>query len=328
MNTRLKDTSEHSPIDPRILDEAAAWLMQLHASTVTDTERNAWEQWRLRSPQHRQAWERAEQLMNKMGGLPPALSMAALTHSRGNNRRAAIKKLALLMTALPASWATWRVTPWEAWMAEYRTMVSEQREIELADGSQVRLNTATSIDVRFNAVQRLIVLHTGEILIQTAADNAVIPRPFQVLTAEGRLHALGTRFTVRQGEERSHVAVFDGAVAIHPKSGDSGVAQVLHAGNKTVFTAEAIEVSRPADDTDIAWAQGMLLADKMHLIDFTDELSRYRQGIVRCDPVLADLRISGAFPIRDTDRTLAMLQSTYPVRVIYRTSYWVTLVPR
>lgn len=328
MDTRLKDISEHSPIDPRILDEAAAWLMQLHASTVTDAERDAWEQWRLRSPQHRQAWERAEQLMNKMGGLPPALSMAALTYPGGNNRRAAIKKLALLMTALPVSWAAWRTMPWEAWMAEYRTMVSEQREIELADGSQVRLNTMTSIDVRFDATQRSIVLHTGEILIRTAADKATIHRPFQVVTTEGRLHALGTRFSVRQGEERSHVAVFDGAVAIHPKSGNDNVTQVLRAGSKTVFTAEEIEVSGPADDTDIAWTQGMLLADKMRLTDFADELSRYRQGIVRCDPVLAGLRISGAFPVQDTDRTLAMLQSTYPVRVLYRTPYWVTLVPR
>ncbi len=328
MDSRLKDISEHSSIDPRILDEAAAWLMQLHASTITDAERNAWEQWRLRSPQHKQAWERAEQLMNKMGGLPPALSMAVLTHPDGKSRRTAIKKLVLLMTVLPAGWVAWRTTPWEAWMAEYRTMASEQREIELADGSLIKLNTRTSIDVRFDSARRSIILHAGEILIRTAADKVTPPRPFEVLTAEGRLHALGTRFAVRQGEERSHVAVFDGAVAIHPKSGNGTVRQVLHAGSKTAFTAEKIEAFRPADDTDIAWVRGMLLADKMRLTDFADELSRYRQGIVRCDPALAGLRISGAFPVQDSDRTLAMLQSTYPVRVIYRTSYWVTLVPR
>ena len=70
----------------------------------------------------------------------------------------------------------------------------------------------------------------------------------------------------------------------------------------------------------------MLLADAMRLHDFALELGRYRPGIVRCDPRVADVRVSGAFPITDTDAALVMLVSTYPLTARTRLGgYWVTL---
>jgi len=79
----------------------------------------------------------------------------------------------------------------------------------------------------------------------------------------------------------------------------------------------------------IAWTQGMLVADKMRLADFATELSRYRSGIVRVDPTVANVRISGAYPVGDTDKALAMLVSTYPVDAMTRLrGRWITLVAR
>jgi transmembrane sensor len=73
----------------------------------------------------------------------------------------------------------------------------------------------------------------------------------------------------------------------------------------------------------------MLLADKMRLADFVAELSRYRRGALYCDPAVAGLQVSGAFPIDDTERVLRMLVSTYPVDAVTRLhGYWVTLVAR
>jgi transmembrane sensor len=59
----------------------------------------------------------------------------------------------------------------------------------------------------------------------------------------------------------------------------------------------------------------MLLADKMPLGEFVSELARYRSGIVRCDPKIADLPVSGSFPVSDTDLALRMLVSTYPIQL-------------
>src|SRR5690606_33586604 len=139
--------------------------------------------------------------------------------SRG--RRAAVAKLAILLAALPAGWLGWRAVKEKGWAADYRTALGERRDIRLADGTRVTLNTRTAIDVRFDSRQRTIILREGEILVQTAPDTAYPRRPFKVQSIEGGMEALGTRFSVREDGGRTHLAVLEGAVRITPKDAPS-----------------------------------------------------------------------------------------------------------
>lgn len=325
---------ETSTLAPRVLDEAAEWLMRLHDSAVTDEDRRACERWRHSHPDHARAWARAELLMNKLGGLPPALAMSSLARpARGNanSRRATLGRLAALLAAVPAGWLGWQAIEMadeRGWMAGHRTATGERRELRLADGSRLTLNTASAVDVHFDGTQRLVMLRAGEIFSATAPDPAGVHRPFRVAIAGGTLEALGTRFSVRKEEAggATHIAVLEGAVRITP---DRAAARVLPAGQQARFTADGIDSITPADASVLAWTQGMLLADGMRLADFAAELSRYRPGLLQCDTAVADLRISGAFPLADTDGVLRMLVSTYPVDAATRLrGYWVTLVPR
>ena len=72
---------------------------------------------------------------------------------------------------------------------------------------------------------------------------------------------------------------------------------------------------------------GVLVARDMRLDEFVAEFDRQRHGVLRCDPAVAALRISGVFPLDDSERALAALARTLPVQVIYRTRWWVTLAP-
>jgi transmembrane sensor len=327
--------SPSQPLAARVLDEAAEWLMRLHDSAATDADRRACERWRQGHPDHARAWARAELLMNKFGGLPSALAMPSLARpANALGRRAAVGRLAALLAAVPAGWLGWQLAGERGWTAEHRTATGERRELRLADGTRLVLNTASAVDVRFDAAQRLVVLHAGEILVATAPDTAAVHRPFRVATGSGTMEALGTRFSVRKEDGATHiathiathVAVFEGAVRIAPRGAAS---RVLSAGQQARFRADAIDAFTPADEAGVAWAQGMLLADGMRLADFAAELSRYRPGALQCDAAVANLRISGAFPLDDTDRVLRMLVSTYPVDAVTRLrGWWVTLVPR
>ncbi|MES2251289.1 MAG: FecR domain-containing protein [Pseudomonadota bacterium] len=324
---------ETSTLAPRVLDEAAEWLMRLHDSAVTDEDRRACERWRQSHPDHARAWARAEQLMNKLGGLPPALAMSSLARpvrGNANNRRATLGRLAALLAAVPAGWLGWQAVEMvdeRGWMAGHRTATGERRELRLADGSRLTLNTASAVDVHFDGTQRRVVLQAGEIFIATAPDPAAAHRPFRVAIVGGTLEALGTRFSVRkEAGGATHVAVLEGAVRITP---ERAAARVLPAGQQARFMADGIDDFRPADASVLAWTQGMLLADGMRLADFAAELSRYRPGLLQCDAAVAELRVSGAFPLADTDGVLRMLVSTYPVDAATRLrGYWVTLVPR
>lgn len=330
------------PLQARVLDEAAEWLMRLHDSGATDADRAACERWRQADPQHALAWGRAERLLGKLGGLPAALAMPALDRPRSHRaqRRATVARLAALLAVAPASWLAWQawhVADQRGWGADLRTATGERRTEHLADGSRLLMDTASAVDIRFDGALRLLTLRQGAISIETAADTATPHRPFVVDTAHGRLRALGTRFTVRQEGGRAdggpvRLAVTEGAVEVTLR-GAASPALVVQAGQQTVLTAGGVAgqvaVPQPLQPEATAWTHGMLMADAMPLAAFCAELSRYRPGLLQCAPEVRALRVSGSFPLGDTDRTLTMLASTYPVDVQTRMrGYWITVVAR
>lgn len=69
----------------------------------------------------------------------------------------------------------------------------------------------------------------------------------------------------------------------------------------------------------------MLTVIDWRLGDFITELSRYRPGVLRCDPGIAHLRLSGAFRIDNTDTILENLSQSLPVTVRFITRYWATV---
>lgn len=145
------------------------------------------------------------------------------------------------------------------------------------------------------------------------------------------LRALGTRFMVRQDEATSRVAVFDGRVALTPAAAVATTtatdqALILVPGQQTRMTAIAVAAAQPLARHADSWLQGKLYASDMRLDAFVAELGRYRRGIVRCDPAVAGLRISGVFQLGDTEQVFNSLPNALPVQVLYRTRYWVTLV--
>lgn len=316
--------------DAAVLREAARWLVRLHSGTADAADRAACAHWRAADPAHEQAWQRAERLSLKFGAVPVRVGVPVLARQQRGNRRAAMRTLALLASAAPAAWMGWRYGPWDDITADHRTATGERREIALADGSRVLLDTASAIDVRFDGTQRTLRLRAGAIFVATAPDPLGSARPFVVETAHGRLRALGTRFIVRQsGDARDagpvRLAVTEGAVEVTLR-GASSAAAVIVAGQQTVLSGQGAAPAQPLSPDAGAWTQGVLHADNMRLADFCAELSRYRPGLLHCSPEVAGLRISGAFQLADTDYVLSMLATTLPVRVVTRTRYWVSVV--
>ena len=312
---------------PQVLDQAADWLVRLTAGDATDADRDAWRRWLAADPEHARAWAGIETLTQKFGVVPPRVGLAALDRPQSLARRRALEKLVLLVSVGGAGWLGYRHLAADADGTLLHTGKEAPREVLLADGTRVVLDAGTRLEVAFDATQRLLVLGEGRVLVETAADPAVRHRPFVVATRDGRLTALGTRFSVRQCSQGSRLAVYDGAVEIRPRDPAAGV-QVLQAGQRTRFDAGSIAPARPVDEQMAAWASGMLFADRMPLGAFVEQLAHYRHGWLRCDPAVAGLRISGAFPLDDTDRVLAALADALPVRIESLTPYWVTVGPR
>lgn len=312
-------------LDPAILQQAAEWIAQLWSDDVTDQDRADCARWRARHPDHEQAWQRLLAFEGKLLGLPREAARHALRRPKTSaGRRRALRALSLGVIVLGAGYAARSTGTWQRAAADYRSATGEIRDLTLPDGTRVTLSTASAIDLRFSDTERLVVLRAGEILIATAPDTAAQARPFLVRTRHGSVQALGTRYSVRDDDDTTRVAVFEGAVEIRPMDAP-GQAVRLDAGQGSRFSRDRVEPPAAANDDAAAWSRGLLVADGMRLEDFTAELARYRSGVVRCDPAVADLRVSGVFSLRDTDRALENLTRGLPVDVVYRTRYWVTL---
>ncbi|WP_312840850.1 FecR domain-containing protein [Delftia tsuruhatensis] len=317
------------PLEPAIVQRAAEWMARLWADDASDEDRAACARWRAEHPRHELAWSRLQAFDDKLRSVPGGIARHTLADTSAaspapRGRRRAMQLLGLMATAGGIAHVVRGTDAWQIAAASHGTARGEVREITLPDGTQVVLASASAIDLRFDEAERLILLRAGEILVTTAPDPQSTPRPLRVRSRHGTVQALGTRFTLRQEDEQSRVAVFEGAVEVRPARAPGQVVRV-DAGQGAVFTGEQARAPVPAQESAAAWARGVLVADNMPLGELVAELARYRTGLLRCDPQVAGLRVTGVFSLRDTDRALHNLALGLPVQVVSRTRYWVTV---
>lgn len=302
------------------ISAAARWYARLQSGVATDAERTAWRDWLSADPAHHLAWQRISAVCEQMTSVPGALASPALRGAE-RSRRHVLRSVLVLASAGSLGWLGWRSDATQTLFADLRTAVGERREWRLADGSSLLLNTATSVNVRFDGRQRVLELVRGEILVTTAVDTS--RRPFKVVTGHGEVLALGTRFIVRAEGSGGEVAVLEKAVEVSAHKGSSTVR--LEAGQRMDFTLRTLGPVRRNDASVGAWQQGSIIAIDRPLADLLEDLSRYRSGVLRCDPRIADLKVSGAFPIDNTDLALAALESGFSLRLSRYSRYWMTV---
>ncbi|WP_109512553.1 FecR domain-containing protein [Pseudomonas ovata] len=309
--------------DFQTLEAAAAWYVQLNDGEIDEARILAWQQWLQASPQHAAAWERVERLHQQWARVPQQTASSRLSAAQ-RPRREVLKVLSILLAMGGAGWLAVEHVPYRALLAQQHTRGNQRRTLELQDGSRLVLNADTAVDIRFSALQRLIQLHQGEVLVQTAQDAA--RRPFIVQSEEGSILALGTRFSVRQLLGKTRVGVLDAAVQVRPLQSIHH-ADRLVAGQQVTFDCNRVSPPEHLPEGSTAWVQGLLSVNDWPLGTFLDELSRYRPGVLRCDESIRHLRISGTFALDDIDTVLENLGKTLPVKVRYLTRYWTRVEP-
>lgn len=319
--------SSLSPIPAQVAQRAVEWLVELQSDKVSPAVQAEWQRWRLAHPDHERAWLHIEGMEGQVFGkvqhlaspVRSAMAQASLTPPGSPARRRAITTLAVVLFAGGAAWSVRHDDRWRTFVADHRTAAGEWRTVELDDGSTLVLNTASAVNVVFSETERRVRLVSGEVLITTASDKAA--RPFLTETPHGQAQALGTQYTVRLHDAASDVAVFDGAVLITPR-GASARPHLLQSGQRARFDAHAVTAAQTADRDSIAWTDGILVAKGMRLTDFLAELARYSQRPLSCEPELADLRISGSYPLADVDKVLDTLSAMLSLHMETVTRFW------
>jgi len=311
------------PVSARVLDAAIAWQLSLDSGDGDLVAREAFSQWLASDEEHARAWRQLG-LLDQRVSVASGPVRAALLQSREGIRRR-VRKLGSGLASIAlvcglALLAGERYVPIHYWLADQRTATGEQRTLTLADGTRINLNTHSAIDVRFDEQRRLIVLQEGEILVETGHNDA---RPFYVQTRDGSLRALGTRFIVKREADATRLSVLQSAVGAQPEA--LAQEQIFKAGEQVLMHSKGLGPLLAVPPGTDAWTRGMLVVDNARLADVVAELGRYRSGYLGVDKRVADLRITGSFPLHDTTLALNALLPTLPVQIEQHTPWWVSV---
>jgi len=310
-------------------EAAIDWMVTLHSGAVTDTERSHFQTW-LAHPSHRATWEALAGPMD--AALAPARAAAtrmpgtlSATLARAESRTRARRQLlrgALAvggMASAAALLVAERHAPLAQLAADLRTGTGERRDFALSDGSVVTLDARSAANIDFSAHRRTVTLRQGALIAKVAAQSA----PFIVHTPHGQVRALGTRFVVQLEATRSYVGMLEHSTEVTARNGQQW--QVAE-GESTRFGVQGMEPDAPLPHTASAWQHGLLQAHDQPLGEVIRALRAWRTGFIRISPRAAALRVYGSYALDDTDRALAALAETLPIRVHTYQGGWLVVI--
>ena len=317
----------------QVVKQAIHWLLRLRNNSANARLRQQCEVWRAEHHEHELAWQRVQslqaELSSNLRAVPGAqVAFNTLENSaQGLGRRQALKLLSGALLMGSAAWLGKDATGWQQWTADFATATGERRGFQLPDGTRLELNTASAVDLDYNAQQRLIKLTRGEVIVTCGGidEGSPFDRPLRVQSRQGVYEGVGARFILRQDDDCTRLSVTGGMVLIHSPLAAGGTPTQVQAGQSYLIDHHQAKLAPPLDMDAGAWVDGLIVTRNMRLGDFLDEVGRYRHGYLTCAADIADLRLSGVFRLENTDRLLAILPQTLPVQLRYRTRWWVTL---
>jgi transmembrane sensor len=327
-------------------DDALDWFVRRTGGGFDARDEAAFQAWLKADTARRSAYERRQAVWAALDRLPAngldilranlADDLAAETVFSALARPASPARRRFLVPAFSAAamavvtggaglvaWKHRQAQP--VFAQSFGTPRGQQLEVPLPDGSRLRLDTATRVEVAYYRQRREVRLPQGQAVFSVQGDAA---RPFQVLAGPLRITVVGTRFSVRHtpgmaGDDGVRVAVEAGRVKVEriapgASNGATDPPILLSAGQQIASDALGVlEPVAPLSAAGIApWRDNRVSFDNTRLAQVLAELERYGDTrLVVRDPAVAGLRITGTFNPARLDSFARLLPQAAPVRL-------------
>lgn len=305
-----------------LIDSATRWYVLLRSGQATAGDWQRYEQWRAADPRHDAL---CRQLETRLGvfQVPQAQGVSGKVLQQAleapSSRRHVLQvALAGAGVAVGAAFLAKPMGLTEL-TADIRTGTGERRTVTLDDGSELLLNAQSAADIQFSPQRRLVRLREGELLAKVASDRR---RPFLIQTDQARLCAYGNRFLVREREGQGQVVALNGAVEIDNRHGER---LQLAAGHEVHYDRNGFGPIETSSSGATAWVDGFLQVRDRPLAEVIEALRPYHNGVLRLDPAVAELRVSGLYRLDNPQQILDTLARTLPIHITRRTGLWVTV---
>ncbi len=326
---------------------AAEWVLRRRSGLTAD-EQQELEAWLGRNVGHAAAFAEMEETSRLLDRLrDPALTGAevvpfevppAADSPPATRRRRWLAPVAVGAAAVVTVVAILSLTPRTSpdnYSASLATVRGASRTAEMPDGSVLRLNTDSVVEVAYTASERRVRLKRGEAFFSVAKNPQ---RPFWVDVGTVSVRAVGTAFNVRFRPESVEVLVKEGKVSVNhaattatlPASpvvaaNDAAPVQLLVAGEQATVslpTRDSLEpprirvamVAPQRLENTLAWQKGKLEFSDTPLADVVAEFNRYnRHQLVIGDASLLSEAFGGTFAPSGYEAFLEVLEQSFRI---------------
>jgi len=340
-------------IPRKAIEEAAAFRARQNSGPLGGKDEKDFQVWLQASHDHSRAWNRQAKLLARLDDArasPAVATMAdaALVRLRqhGNRRRFWRYASSLAASALVG------VIVWRAqipvqdvirgtassplltrdmldlgkapMVRDASTRVGERALIQLSDGSQVTLNTDSTIHADMSGPVRSVALLRGEAYFDVAKDAT---HPFVVRAGSRQIVAVGTAFDVKFQPDMLKVNLVQGKVRVehivanHTESATApslAAPILMGAGSSLVAQASGEERLGPLNvDREVGWRSGKLVFQDERVAEVIAEMNRYSNLKIQIrDPKIGERLLSGVFDPSGVAELARVLESYRLARIV------------
>jgi len=296
-------------------ETAAAWVARLDAGALTPQEQLALESWLNTDSRCPGAFARARAIF-----VSPDIT--AGLHATRRPPRLPVRGGYFAAAAATVIGAAFLLNPREVLDKHtYSSELGEVRQIPLADGTRVTLNSNSALQVEYSRESRLVTLQRGEAYFEVAKDPQ---RPFIVAGSSAQARAVGTAYDIRLGEEdgEMRIRVMAGRVAVEPPPSkrNAAVKAISRLFGLESPRGAYLNTNQEADvrvdkegpdkgeiqmsirdlppgvfERGLMWREGLLSLEGVTLADAVAEFARYSPQKIFVHGTLANERVSGLF---------------------------------
>ena len=279
--------------------EAASWLARLQSGREPEVEHKL-RKWCEADPAHAAAFDRVKRSYEQAGLLRQSASANRASEARiarpARAPRYALAAAAALAAVVPVAILVSGRAPFvsDTHAVMLVTGVGEIRRVALEDGSEVTLDTSTSLKVEIGRSLRRAQLQKGRARFRIAPGST----PFIVEAGGTTITSAVSAFDVELAGPGSRVELLAGTADVLGP-GEPRPSLAVHAGETVAALPSGIRTPRdiqPSGD----WTRGMLEFDGTPLEAAVELANRYSDRQIVLAPDLAALRVTGAFRAGDT----------------------------
>ncbi|WP_395396962.1 FecR domain-containing protein [Novosphingobium sp. BL-8A] len=301
--------------------EAARWVDRMNSPVLDSADAADFDRWILADPRHCDSYARLSAIWQS-GGLSQGLSRRLAEGGEDGHARFEVdeapsdvtwdlpsypRMAGLLAVAACVLLFCTFMPPLIVQEASFSSPRGVTREVALADGSRVRLDGDTRIDVRITPWSRRVDLARGEAFFDVAHEQW---RSFTVEMGAARVSVLGTAFDVDRVDASTQVIqVYRGLVSVEAGKGREWR---LPAGTGLELAGQRVRSLRDVEGNRPAWTDGWYEANDTPIFQLVQHVNRNAsRPIVLADPGLGELRVTGRFRTAQPEDVLEAISALH-----------------